>query len=128
MVFLQADPSAQVIALIIQTIGALILAALLWLAARTYKGVQRFFDRLDHLHECIETVRTEAIADRVAVKTHLIDVELRDVAIRAESKERDNQIAELRSEHEAVVGWIKGRYGLAIDASLTEIPKVDPIS
>ena len=118
---MQADPSAQVIALVIQSIGAVILGGLFWLVRKAAVSVKEIHARLDHLDECVDAQRQDSVAEREVAEQTRTDVLVREGLYRSDSIARDERIAQLRVDYAGLEGWIKGTNRLPIDKSINEI-------
>jgi hypothetical protein len=122
------DPWAQLVGLIIQSIGAIVLAAIFWLVNLAYKSLKRIHARLDHLDKCVDGVRKEAIEDRKEVKAALAATEARDKHYQADILHNTQQIGQLKTDYAGLEGWVKGWAKLPIDKPITEIDPRNGVS
>ena len=121
MTLLQTDPSAQVIALVIQSIGAVILGLLFWIGRKAAISVKQIHVRLDHLDACVDMQGKEATATRAEVRKTLVETQARDEKNHTESVARDEKIAQLRVDYGKLEGWILGAHQMPIDKPITDI-------
>ena len=115
------DPSTQVVGLVIQSIGAIILGLLFWFSKKAYNHVKQINIRLDHLDECVDEQRRDLIAHSGEVRAARGEAESRDNLHRVEAVERDKEIAQLRVDYAGLEGWVKGTNKMQIDRPITEI-------
>lgn len=99
MMLLNISHSAQVTALIIQSLGALLLMFVAWMARRVWRAVEKIYERLDHLDTCIDKV-----------KTSVEEVQGEQQEVRRELQTRNVEHSDLREQ----LAHLKGVSGLAL--------------
>jgi hypothetical protein len=96
---------------VIQLAVLAVLGVLAWLGKKALTMLDSMHKKLEHLDECMDGVQAASAADREELRIH-----------RQESEGRDRRIAQLERDNAALEAWVKGRFGLSIDAQLTQIP------
>lgn len=100
----------QVIGLVINGLVMALLALAVWLVRKAATGIAHLIDKVEHIDQCMDGVKAASEADRLELKQH-----------RLEAAGRDRKIADMDARYAGLEGWVKGRFGLPIDAPVTEI-------
>ena len=104
------DFAAQIVLFLITIVGTLVFGAFVYIGRQALLTLKEAYLKLVHVDECMDLVKKASEEDRALLKLH-----------RNEAESRDKRIAELEKDYAGLEGWIKGKYGLSTDASITEI-------
>ena len=104
------DFAAQIVLILITITGTAVFGVFVWIGRQSLLTLKSAYAKLEHVDECMDLVKKASEEDRTLLKLH-----------RSESESRDRRIAELEKDYAGLEGWIKGKYGLSTDASITEI-------
>ena len=99
MSILTVDATAQLAALLIQGLGALLLAFIAWILRKAWYSVKDIHRRLDHLDDCTDSLRETVTGATDSLK---------------------NQAIEL-SEQREEVAWLKGVLGQPLGLATRDI-------
>lgn len=103
MSILTVDATAQLAALLIQGLAALMLAFIAWLLRKAWYSVKDIHRRLDHLDNCTDSLRTTVMAATEGLK------------------EQAEKLADYREE----IGWLKATVGMPLGQQTREIPAIN---
>ena len=104
------DFAAQIVLFLITIAGTVVFGAFVWIGRQALVMIRDSYAKLQHMDECLDAVKKASEDDRALLKFH-----------RAEAEDRDKEIANLQTNYAGLEGWVKGKYGLAIDSTITEI-------
>ena len=108
---MELSSSADIATYAMNGVATLLLAFIGWLAKRAFDMLKSAHEKLEHIDECMDGVKKASEADRARLDLH-----------KQEAEERDKVISLLQRDYAGLEGWAKGRFGLSIDAEITQIP------
>ena len=111
---MEISTGADIATYVMNGAATLLLAFIGWLAKRAFDMLKSAHEKLEHIDECMDGVKKASELDRAAMLIH-----------RSETESLEKEIALLKREYAGLEGWAKGRFGLSIDAEITQVPPHD---